>query len=118
RVSFFVKFHTLNFLQTYRKCFVFTNAFEKNQISLMTFLNFYDIAKKTNLEIEKKSHLKMKNKLTILILLLTSLGWIACSKSDLKELRSELERQKELLAQLQSTLNSLNTDIKGLQAIT
>ncbi|HMR19381.1 MAG TPA: PL29 family lyase N-terminal domain-containing protein, partial [Sphingobacterium sp.] len=50
--------------------------------------------------------------------LMITIGLAGCSKSDLNEIRDEINKNKELIAQLQNTLNTLNTDIKNLQAIT
>lgn len=54
-------------------------------------------------------------KITSMLLLL--ICFIACKK-DIRELRSDLSKQKELIAQLQSAMNTINTDVKSLQAIT
>ncbi|WP_114789835.1 PL29 family lyase N-terminal domain-containing protein [Niabella yanshanensis] len=53
------------------------------------------------------------------VIFLSLLLWVlaACQKKDIRELRSELNRQKDLIAQLQSALQSINTDMKTLQAI-
>ena len=45
-------------------------------------------------------------------------AFASCQKKDIRELRSELSKQKDLIAQLQNTITAINTDIKGLQAIT
>ena len=58
----------------------------------------------------------MKNKLTITILLILSLAWAGCSKSDIEELRKELDRQTELLAQLQFKLTA-QADILSMEVL-
>lgn len=52
------------------------------------------------------------------LFLLLAIATLSCQKKDINELRSELDKQKELVAQLQSTINTINTDVKSLQAIT
>ncbi|HMR83643.1 MAG TPA: hypothetical protein PKE30_10945 [Niabella sp.] len=48
---------------------------------------------------------------TVLLLLL----FAACQKKDIRELRDELNEQKNLIAQLQSAIGMANTDIQNIK---
>ena len=56
-------------------------------------------------------------KTNLLLSLLLLLVFASCQKKDIRELRSELDRQKAMIAQLQAAMNTANTDIKSLQVI-